>query len=330
MVSLLAVPRADTEGDVDSNIVAAARQTLEQQSAAIARLASRVGDSYCRTLALILGCSGRLVISGVGKSGLVARKIAATFTCIGAPSYFLHPTDALHGDLGMVTESDVALLISSSGETEEILKLLPLLRDFAVPVIALVGDLKSTLGQRADVALDVSVEREACPLNLVPTTSTLAILAMGDALAISTMQARKFASRDFAKLHPGGNLGKRLLSRVRDVMHRHPLPFVNPGDSVRDCVVSMTRGRRGVAIVLDEGSSLRGIVTDGDLRRALQRLDAPLDATVAEIMTKSPVTISEDASLAEAEERMHRLRLKALIVMNSSEEVVGLVDIFDG
>jgi arabinose-5-phosphate isomerase len=332
MVSLYAVREAlgvaENAPEQEEEIEAFARDSFEHQAAAIATLASRIGRDFHCALSLILGCSGRLVVSGVGKSGLIAQKIAATFSSTGTPSFFLHPTEALHGDLGMVCAGDLALLISNSGETEEIMRLLPALRARQVRIIALVGDLKSTIGQRVDVALDVSVDREVCPLNLVPTTSVLAAHAMGDALAISAMRGRNFAAHDFAQLHPAGHLGKRLLCRVRDAMRRHHLPFVTPAETLRECVMTMTRGRAGLAIVMD-GRKLSGIVTDGDVRRALQRPDA-LQAKVSEIMTESPVTIGEDASLAEAEERMHRLRLKALIVLNSSQEVVGLVEIFDG
>jgi arabinose-5-phosphate isomerase len=313
-----------------SRVIDAARQVFEQQSLSIARLASRLGSSYCDALQLLGNCSGRLVASGIGKSGLIGRKLAATFSCSGMPSFFLHPTEALHGDLGMVREGDIALVISNSGETQEVITLLPSLRERGVPIIALLGDLNSTIGRRVDIALDVSVEREACPLNLIPTTSTMAALAMGEALALSAMAARDFCAAQFAQLHPGGNLGRRLACRVRDVMRRQQLPFIGPTDSVSHCIVVMTAGRCGLAIVMDERRQLVGIVTDGDLRRALQRNAGALSMQVNDIMTRNPVTITQGASLAEAEERMHRLRIKHLLVLNEDKEVAGLVEIFDG
>ncbi len=319
------------EGPEDHSevVVREARAAMREQSAAVARLSTRVGADYCRALALISRCQGRLVISGVGNVGLIGRKVAATFSCTGRPSFFLHPTDALHGDLGMVREGDVALLLTVSGENDELIRLLPYLAERGLGIIVMTGDPESTIARQADVTLDVSVERESSPLNLVPTTSTLAMLAMSDALAISAMSSVGFGTNDFARLHPGGSLGRKLSASVRDGMRRHDLPFVLPTASVRSCVKIMSRGRCGLAIVRDAAGKLCGLVTDGDLRRALQRSERTFDATVAEIMTRSPVTIGDHASLVEAHERMQQLRLKALVVINSSHEVLGLVDVFD-
>jgi arabinose-5-phosphate isomerase len=271
---------------------------------------------------------GHVVITGIGKSGIIGRKIAATLASTGTPSFFVHPAEAFHGDLGMITERDTVLLVSYSGETEEVVRLLPHLLRLGAPIISLVGALDSTLARAADVAIDVSVEREVCPNNLAPTNSTLAALAMGDALAVSLMRARQFGVDDFARLHPGGVLGRRLLSRVKDVMHRRELPLIAPSQTVRDSLFTITRGRLGLALVIEDGE-LRGIVTDGDLRRAMQRHEDVLNVPVSEIMSTQPATIEEDALLSEAEKLMRRRKIKALVVVDREGNPTGLVEIFD-
>jgi arabinose-5-phosphate isomerase len=271
---------------------------------------------------------GHVVITGMGKSGNIGRKMAATLASTGTPSFFLHPAEAFHGDLGMITERDTLLLISYSGETEEVVRLLPHLLRMGTPIISLIGAMDSTLAKAADVAIDVSVVREACPNNLAPTNSTLAAMAMGDALAVSLMRAREFGADDFARLHPGGSLGRRLLTRVKDVMHRRELPVVSPSQTVRESLFTITRGRLGLALVLDHGV-LKGIVTDGDLRRAMQRHEDVLEVPVAEIMSTHPVTIDENALLSDAEKLMRRRKIKALVVVNPNGLTSGLVEIFD-
>lgn len=321
-------PRADGGRGALERLAQEARETLTEQSQVIADLAARVDDSFGRAVGLMYSTPGHVVITGMGKSGNIGRKIAATLASTGTPSFFLHPAEAFHGDLGMITERDTLLLISYSGETEEVVRLLPHLLRMGTPIISLVGAMDSTLAKAADVAIDVSVVREACPNNLAPTNSTLAAMAMGDALAVSLMRARQFGADDFARLHPGGSLGRRLLTRVKDVMHRRELPVVSPTQTVRESLFTITRGRLGLALVLERGV-LKGIVTDGDLRRAMQRHDDVLEVPVAEIMSTHPVTIEEHALMSEAEKLMRRKKIKALVVVNSQGLTTGLVEIFD-
>jgi arabinose-5-phosphate isomerase len=305
-----------------------ARHTFREQAKSIAELADRVDESFGRAIGLMYATPGHVVITGIGKSGIIGRKIAATLASTGTPSFFVHPAEAFHGDLGMITERDTVLLVSYSGETEEVVRLLPHLLRLGAPIISLVGALDSTLARAADVAIDVSVEREACPNNLAPTNSTLAALAMGDALAVSLMRARQFGVDDFARLHPGGVLGRRLLSRVKDVMHRRELPLIAPSQTVRDSLFTITRGRLGLALVIEDGE-LRGIVTDGDLRRAMQRHEDVLNVPVSDIMSTQPATIGEDALLSDAEKLMRRRKIKALVVVDGEGNPTGLVEIFD-
>jgi arabinose-5-phosphate isomerase len=324
--------RADSGRGALSRLADEARETLTGQARCIADLADRVDDSFGRAVGLMYSTPGHVVITGMGKSGNIGRKIAATLASTGTPSFFLHPAEAFHGDLGMITERDTLLLISYSGETEEVVRLLPHLLRMGTPIISLVGAMDSTLAKAADVAIDVSVTREACPNNLAPTNSTLAAMAMGDALAVSLMRARQFGADDFARLHPGGALGRRLLNRVKDVMHRKELPVVAPTQTVRESLFTITRGRLGLALVVDggqPGGQLRGIVTDGDLRRAMQRHEDVLEVPVSEIMSQHPVTIDEDALLSDAEKLMRRRKIKALVVVDAHGATTGLVEIFD-
>jgi arabinose-5-phosphate isomerase len=309
-------------------VVENARATFIEQAESIARLAGRVDASFGRALGLLLATPGHVVVSGMGKSGHISRKIAATFSSTGTPSFFLHPAEAVHGDLGMLTERDTVVLVSYSGETEEIVRILPHLARIGTPIIALVGNLHSTLARAATAVLDVSVEREVCPNNLAPTNSTLAALAMGDALAVSLIDARKFKAEDFARFHPAGSLGRRLLTRVCDVMHKGSLPLVSPSQSVRDSLFTITRGRLGLALVM-EGDRLVGIVTDGDLRRAMQRDESVFELPVSSVMNGSPITIGEDAMLSDAEVMMRRKKVKALVAVNGRGSVTGVVEIFD-
>jgi arabinose-5-phosphate isomerase len=310
------------------SVLGAVRESLITQAEAVAKLATRVSDDFTRALGLIIQCKGRLIVCGIGKSGLIGRKIAATFACSGTPSFFLHPAEAAHGDLGMITAQDVMMLISNSGETGEIVRLLPFLQEQAIPLIALVGRPDSSMGRAADAVIDISVNREACPHNLVPTTSAMTTLAMGDALAMAAMRVRDFSADDFGKFHPGGSLGRRLNSRVRDIMQSNPLPLVLESTPVSEMLMSMTSGRCGLVVVTNENRQLRGIVTDGDLRRALQSNKDLLHRKVSEIMTTQPVAIHESASVREADERMRRLRIKALVVVNDDNQVCGIVEIF--
>lgn len=311
-----------------SNLIDDAKKVFALQSKAIAALAGRINSNYTRAINLLLGVGGHVVVTGMGKSGLIAQKIAATLVSTGTPSFFLHPADALHGDLGLVKSHDVAILISYSGETSEVIRLVPHLRQLDVPIIGLVADETSTLGRASTVTLDVSVEREVCPNNLAPTNSTLATLAMGDSLAVSLMRERNFQAHDFALFHPGGTLGRRLLTKVKDTMHGSPLPIVTPECSIGEGLLVMTHGQRGLLLIVDDNGVLAGIITDGDLRRGMQKYSDLLTQPVQAIMSHRPVTIDQDAMLAEAEERMVRLKLSALVVVGTSGRPCGIIDLF--
>ncbi len=314
--------------DPVESVLAETRSSLGTQADAIADLATRVDESFLHALRLIMNCEGRLIVCGIGKSGLIGRKIAATFACSGTPAFFLHPAEAVHGDLGMITKKDALLIISNSGETAEIVRLLPFFRELGTPLISLVGKPDSSVARASDAVISIAVDSEACPHNLVPTTSAMTTLAMGDALAMAAMRMRNFSADDFGRFHPGGTLGRSLSRRVRDVMQTDPLPVVSPNAPVNEMLSAMTSGRCGLVIVASQTKMPLGIVTDGDLRRALQRQPNLMTCHASELMTPGPVTILESALLREAEDRMHRLRLKALVVVNSDNRVMGVVEIF--
>ncbi|MDH0707725.1 KpsF/GutQ family sugar-phosphate isomerase [Pseudomonas sp. GD03862] len=309
------------------NHLSIAKEALIAQAQAVKQLADRIDGEFQSAIELILACKGRTVVCGMGKSGLIGQKMVATFASTGTPSFFLHPAEAFHGDLGMLKPIDVLILISYSGETEELIKLIPSLKSFGNKFIAMTGNGKSTLAKHADIWLDISVEREVCPNNLAPTTSTLATMAMGDALAVALIDAIQFKAMDFARYHPGGSLGRKLLTRVRDVMHS-PAPVVAPDTSFHDCLLVMTRSRLGMTTVM-YGDKLVGIVTDGDLRRALVEDEGIVHANVEQFMTANPHTIEEDAQLSEAEAYMLENKIRALAVVNEAGAVVGVVEIFD-
>jgi arabinose-5-phosphate isomerase len=310
--------------------------TFQNYATTLIELADRVDASFEEALSAIMATRGRVIICGMGKSGIIGKKIAATFASTGTPSFFMHPAEAIHGDLGMITVDDLVVLISHSGETEEIVRLVPSLLRFGIRRIAMVGKLDSTLARNCEVVLDVSVTREACPNNLAPTTSTMAALAMGDALAVALIKQRDFLPLDFARFHPGGSLGRRLLTRVGDVMHKRRLPIVSRGDAVSDVIIAMTAGRLGLAIVMDDDAKgnggLAGIITDGDLRRALLRCDGMGGIggrRAADIMTDQPLTAREHEMLADAEARMIKAKVSNLIVLDDAGQVSGVVQIYD-
>ena len=307
------------------NYLQIARETLSVESQALAQLSQRLDDEFSQVVDLILACEGRLVIGGIGKSGLIGKKMVATFASTGTPSFFLHPTEAFHGDLGMLKPIDIVMLISYSGETDDVNKLIPSLKNFGNKIIALTSNKNSTLARHADYVLDISVEREVCPNNLAPTTSALVTLALGDALAVSLITARHFQPADFAKFHPGGSLGRRLLCKVKDQMQTR-LPITTPDTSFIDCLTIMNEGRMGVALVM-ENQQLKGIITDGDVRRALTANGADtLNKSAKELMTSSPKTIHENEFLAKAEDLMKEKKIHSLVVVNDENNVVGLVE----
>ncbi|VEI57631.1 KpsF [Pasteurella multocida] len=307
------------------NYLQIARETLQVEEKALSRLSKNLDDSFSDIVELILNCQGRLVIGGIGKSGLVGKKMVATFASTGTPSFFLHPTEAFHGDLGMLKPIDIVMLISYSGETDDVNKLIPSLKNFGNTIIALTGNPNSTLAKHADYVLDISVEREVCPNNLAPTTSVLVTMALGDALAVSLIKARDFQPADFAKFHPGGSLGRRLLCRVKDQMQTR-LPVTTLHTPFTDCLTIMNEGRMGVALVMEQGE-LKGIITDGDIRRALSANSVQtLSKTAQELMTSNPKTIHMDAFLSEADALMKAKKIHSLVVVDDNNKVVGLVE----
>lgn len=305
-----------------------AQQTLDTEIAALQVMRSRLDGRITQAVDMVLAMQGRVVVVGMGKSGIIGQKIAATLASTGTPAFFVHPGEAFHGDLGMIKPIDVALLISNSGETEEVLRILPFLQFQKNKIIALTGKMDSTLGIHADVVLDVGVEREACTNNLAPTSSTTNTLAMGDALAVALTVKRNFQPEDFARFHPGGSLGRRLLTRVMDVMHKEPLPMCGPQASFREVVNAITYGRLGLTLVMDEAQTLRGIITDGDLRRAFEAQDEVKQLTAAQMMTADPLTIAPDVRFAEAERYMREKEVSALVVQDDAGKTVGVLQIY--
>ncbi|QDP01953.1 SIS domain-containing protein [Thalassotalea sp. PS06] len=304
-----------------------AQQTMIEQGRQVQRMANGLGDAFIQALNLMFNCTGRVVISGMGKSGIIGQKIAATFASTGTPSFFIHPGEAFHGDLGMLRPKDVVILITNSGETDEVLKLMPSLQAFGNKIIGITGNLNSTLAKNSDIALEIQIEKEVCPNELAPTTSTTATLVLGDAMAIGLMHMRDFQPQDFARFHPGGSLGRRLLTRVKDVMHKENLPFIPKNDPMKHAIMVMTKSQHGVAIVCDEGK-LAGVITDGDLRRALVSGEDMNTIVASDIMSTNPITISEDAKVIEAEELMRDSQIKQILVVDGDGNVSGLFNFY--
>jgi arabinose-5-phosphate isomerase len=310
--------------------LAAAKHLLEVESSAVHALKDRINGEFNRALEILLGIRGHVVVTGVGKSGHVGRKISATLASTGTPSSFLHPAEAAHGDLGMVTRDDAAIVISKSGASDELWTVLPYLKVLGIPIIGLLGDPKSSLAERCDVVLDVSVAEEGCPMNLAPTASTTATLAMGDALAIALLKAKGFQAEDFKFLHPGGALGRRLSLTVQDIMHTgENLPIVQTTEDLKSSIVVMTRMRLGAVCVLNEKGELAGIFTDGDLRRALERNVDLSSVRVGEISTKTPRTIFQDSLVSRAVNIMEQHNIMVLPVVNRQNHLVGIVHMHD-
>lgn len=302
-------------------------ETLDVEIEALQRMRSRMGQGFNDAVEIILAMQGRLVIVGMGKSGIIGKKIAATLASTGTPSFFVYPGEAFHGDLGMIRPIDVLLLISNSGETEEVLRILPFLQHQKNKIISFTGKLGSTLARHSHVVLDVGVEREACKNNLAPTSSTTNTLVMGDALAVALTVKRDFQPADFARFHPGGSLGRKLLTRVSDVMHKGTLPICAPEASFREVVNSITYGRLGLTLVM-ERQELKGIITDGDLRRAFEAQDDPKLVQAAEMMSSNPLTIAPDTRFSDAEAYMRDKEVGALVVKSAEGVVVGVLQIY--
>lgn len=307
------------------NYLASANETLSLYAQAISQLNQRLDGAFNQAVEMVLNCEGRVVVAGIGKSGLVGQKMVATFASTGTPSFYLHPTEAFHGDLGMLKPIDVVILISNSGETDDVIKLLPSLKSFGNKIIAMTGNPNSTLAQHANLILNIGVEREACPNNLAPTTSTLVTMALGDALAIALINARDFKAEDFARFHPGGSLGRKLLNRVKDVMQTK-LPITQPNADFSTILSVINEGRMGVALIMQD-EQLKGIITDGDIRRTLAKFGAEsLTKTAEQIMSKPPKTISDTTYLAKAEEMMKELHIHSLIALNDEGKVSGIME----
>jgi arabinose-5-phosphate isomerase len=311
-------------------LVERGKRVLALEAAAVQRLADSLGPAFGRAIEILAAAKGRVIVSGVGKSGLIARKIAATFTSTGTPATFLHPVDSLHGDLGIVSRDDVAVVLSKSGASDELFGLVSQLKRLGVPLIALTGDAESPLGRQASVVLDASVAEEACPETLAPTASTTVALALGDALAVTLLEVKGFRREDFAALHPGGVLGRKLLLRVADVMLTQGLPTLTPERPMRECVVLLAE-KRGTVIVVDGNGKgkLAGVVTAGDLTRLMERTDQFLDIPVGDVMTKTPKATRADELASAAVSLMERHGIMALPVLDDGKAVVGIVHLHD-
>ncbi len=311
-------------------ILALGQQTLAIEAAAVQALISRLDASFAEAVKLILNCRGRLIVSGIGKSGHIARKIASTMASTGTPAYFVHPAEASHGDLGMITRDDVLLALSNSGESSELMHIVPIIKRQGARFIAMTGNPASSLACEADVHLDAGVEQEACPHNLAPTASTTAALALGDALAVALLDARGFGPDDFARSHPGGSLGRRLLTHVRDVMRAgDTVPRVAPQSTMPDAILAMSRGGLGMVAIVDAGQRILGIFTDGDLRRTFEKQVDLQKATIAELMHAKPRTIGPDQLAVEAVEMMERHRINALLVTDDEDALIGALNMHD-
>ncbi|MEO2082650.1 MAG: KpsF/GutQ family sugar-phosphate isomerase [Desulfurobacteriaceae bacterium] len=303
------------------------KEVIRKEAEALKKLAENLDESFDRAVELLLKTKGRVVLTGVGKSGLICKKIAATLSSTGTPAFFLHPSDAAHGDLGMLRGEDTVIAISNSGETQELLNIVPIIKSFGIPIIAITNQPDSTLARLSDVVLLLHVEEEACPLNLAPTTSTTATLALGDAIAVALMEAKGFTSEDFARFHPGGKLGIRL-SKVKDIMRKgKEIPKVTPETLLKDVIFEISSKKLGTALVEKRGK-LVGIITDGDLRRAFER-GASFKTRAKEIMTKNPKKISGDLFAEEALKIMEEHKITVLPVVNEKNEILGIVHLHD-
>lgn len=314
-----------------TDIVTTGIQCLKDEAQAILDLVPRMGDDFEQAVDLILNCHGKLIVTGVGKSGHIGSKIAATMASTGTPSFYLNPLDAYHGDLGMIAEGDVVMAISYSGNTDELLRFIPLILERNIPIIGVSGNPDSLLARYSQCHLNIAVSHEADPLNLAPTSSTTATLAMGDALACALVKIRNFKAMDFAKFHPGGSLGKRLLSKVRDFMATDMLQtwIVSPHDMLSDVIIRISEGKKGLVVAIDDDGRVVGIITDGDVRRVIQRhREAFFKLRVEDVMSKNPKRIHDDAMLSDAADLMLSNSIHALIVLDGNDRFCGIIDYF--
>ncbi len=305
-----------------------AERCLKDEAEAVLALIPQLDESFDQVVDLIFKTKGHVVISGVGKSGNVGAKMAATLSSTGTPAMFVNPLDALHGDLGMITADDVLLVISNSGNTDEILRLIAAVEERHVPIVAMTGKAESLIAKYSDYHISVAVDHEACPLNLAPTSSTTAAIAMGDALACALMEVRGFKANDFAMFHPGGSLGRKLLLRVKDVMYTENLPIISPELKLSEAIMTISGGKLGLGVVMKEGQIV-GIITDGDIRRAVQGAQTKfINLTVGEAMTRTPKTISPEAKLTQIQYMFNKHKIHSLLVVNEEKKLVGIVDYF--
>lgn len=314
----------------DKSIIQKGKEIIKIEAEAIIGLENRINESFAQAVNLIYNAKGRVVLTGTGKSGIIARKIAATMNSTGTPSAFMHPSDAMHGDLGMVTPNDVVICVSKSGNTAELKELLPRFHHLGVKIVAMVGNIDSLLAKQSDVVLDISVKEEACPYDLAPTSSTTAALVMGDALAITLLQKRNFTEEDFAKFHPGGSLGKRLLLKVESMMVAgKDVPIVKDSVSLSEAIVEISSKRLGATCIVNSNGILCGILTDGDLRRVLQRTTSISDLTVDQVMNRNPKTINKNILAVQALKIMENYKITQLIVIDETRRPIGMIHLHD-
>ncbi|WP_229007288.1 MULTISPECIES: SIS domain-containing protein [unclassified Methylophilus] len=312
----------------ESQILDIAKTVFDTEIESLVQIANGLNDEFLKAVQLVLESTGRLIIIGMGKSGIIGRKIAATLASTGTASFYVHPGEAFHGDLGMIQPGDVTLLISNSGETEELIRIIPFLKWQENKMIALTGNPNSTLAKNAHAVLNIAVVKEACNNNLAPTSSTTATLVMGDALAVTLSTLKQFRPEDFARFHPGGSLGRKLLTKVHEVMRSKQLPVCDSNASFRDVVSVMNQGRLGLAIIIDK-NRLSGIITDGDLRRVLDKYDIPINLKASDFMTSSPKTINQNEMFSTAEEFMQKFKINSMVVLDDNNLVVGVLQIFN-
>ncbi len=305
-----------------------AKKCLHDEARAIMSLIPQLDEQFDEAVKLIMACRGKVILTGVGKSGHIAAKIAATFSSTGTPAFYINPLDVFHGDLGVMTSDDVVIGISNSGQTDELLRFVPFLLDSKIPLIGISGNADSLLARNATIHLTVKVEQEACPLNLAPTSSTTATLAMGDALACALIEARQFRERDFARFHPGGSLGRRLLVTAGDVMRTEDLPVIPPEMKLGEAIIHVSFGKLGLCVAIDQGRIV-GIITDGDVRRAMEKLQERFfNVQVQEVMTRTPVCVSPETKVSEILRILHERKIHAVLVVNEQHELLGVVDNF--
>lgn len=306
------------------------RAVIKTEAETISQLIHRIDHLFAKACEYLHACKGRIAVMGVGKSGHIGKKIAATFASTGSPAFFIHPSEAKHGDIGMLTRDDVTIILSNSGESEEVVSILPFIKRLDIPLISLTGKPHSTLAKAATVNIDVSVEKEACPLGLAPTSSTTAALVMGDALAMAILEKKGFTEKDFALSHPGGTLGRRLLLRVNEIMHKdNAIPIVKNNANLKEVLVEMTQKKLGMTTIINDDKTLVGIFTDGDVRRAFDNNADIHNTKVNEVMTKNPKTISKEMLAAEALHIMETYKITSLVVLNESKQIEGIIHIHD-